>query len=416
MATTHQWQFAPRFRRNAFGWKSDTPILRIKEALAEIKAVAKKEPVLAAEGAILFLEKLAAAVEQVDSSSGRIGSAVNRAIEILVTVIVNAQVPDTVRAKWLDRLWAAYEADHIPVIEYLAEFWGELCVTPALAGLWADRLVAEATVLWDERVRSGKFAYYRGATACFGALYAAGRHDQLLALIATPAYKFTSWHERIWSAKALVAAGKHAEAIRYAEATDGFNTPRAAIAAFCERVLLDTGFTAEAYARYALDATWATTNLATFKAVVKKYPEIPRETILRGLVARHPGEEGKWFAAAKDAGLFALAIDLANRSPSDPRTLTRAARDYADKQPEFARAAGMTALYGIARGWGYEITGADVLDAYAAVVVAAGAEGVDEAVVKADVRVLIAATGEGGEFLGRVLAGQLLREQTDRAP
>jgi hypothetical protein len=38
--------------------------------------VAKTEPVLAAEGAVLFLEKLAPAIEQVDSSSGAIGSAV----------------------------------------------------------------------------------------------------------------------------------------------------------------------------------------------------------------------------------------------------------------------------------------------------------------------------------------------------
>jgi hypothetical protein len=50
MATTYKWQFAPRFRRKAFGWKSDTPILRINEALTEIKAAAKKEPMLAAEG------------------------------------------------------------------------------------------------------------------------------------------------------------------------------------------------------------------------------------------------------------------------------------------------------------------------------------------------------------------------------
>lgn len=55
MAATHQWQFSLRFRRNAFGWQSDTAILRIKEALAEIKAVAKKEPAVAAEGAVLFL-------------------------------------------------------------------------------------------------------------------------------------------------------------------------------------------------------------------------------------------------------------------------------------------------------------------------------------------------------------------------
>ncbi len=48
MATSYKWQFAPRFRRNVFGWKSDTPIQRIKEAVTEIKAVAKKEPLLAA--------------------------------------------------------------------------------------------------------------------------------------------------------------------------------------------------------------------------------------------------------------------------------------------------------------------------------------------------------------------------------
>lgn len=37
----------------------------------------------------------------------------------------------------------------------------------------------------------------------------------------------------------------------------------------------------------------------------------------------------------------------------------------------------MTALHGIANGWGYDITGVDVLDAYAAVMAAADAAGVD---------------------------------------
>lgn len=87
MATAYKFQFTPRFHRVAFGWKSTTLIQRIKEALVEIKAVAKKEPVLAADGAVLFLEKLAPAVEQVESSSGGIGSAVNRAIKTLVSII-----------------------------------------------------------------------------------------------------------------------------------------------------------------------------------------------------------------------------------------------------------------------------------------------------------------------------------------
>ena len=45
----HKWAFAPRFRRNSFGWKSGVPIKRIKEALTEIRRVARKEPVLAVE-------------------------------------------------------------------------------------------------------------------------------------------------------------------------------------------------------------------------------------------------------------------------------------------------------------------------------------------------------------------------------
>lgn len=77
------------------------------------------------------------------------------------------------------------------------------------------------------------------------------------------------------------------------------------------------------------------------------------------------------------------------------------------ERPEFAMAAGMTALRGIVSGWDYDITGIDVLDAYAAVMAAAGASGLDESVVKANVRALITASSSGGEFLERVLGRQL---------
>ena len=102
--------FAPRFRSNGVGRKSDLPIKRIKEALTEIRQVARKDPVLAAEGAILFLEKLSPSLMQVDSSSGAIGSAVNRSIETLVSIIAKADVDKTIRKRWLDRLWQAIQA------------------------------------------------------------------------------------------------------------------------------------------------------------------------------------------------------------------------------------------------------------------------------------------------------------------
>ena len=88
-----------------------------------------------------------------------------------------------------------------------------------------------------------------------------------------------------------------------------------------------------------------------------------------------PGEEGKWFAAAKDAGLYDEAIALASRTPCDPRTLTRAARDHAEKNPAFAVGAGLLALHWLTEGYGYEITGADVWAAYGETMKAAEQQG-----------------------------------------
>lgn len=102
--TAHKWQFTARFRKNAFSWQSDKPIQRIKEALSEIKQVAKKDPALAGSGAVLFLEKISPAIEQVDSSSGAIGSMVHRAIDTLVPISAKAPVASSIRQHWLQRL------------------------------------------------------------------------------------------------------------------------------------------------------------------------------------------------------------------------------------------------------------------------------------------------------------------------
>jgi len=206
--------------------------------------------------------------------------------------------------------------------------------------------------------------FFKGTSACLSALFAAGRYDELLALIDKARFKW--WHDRRWGVKALSAMGKKAEAIRYAEESRGLNDPGWQIAQACEEIMLSSGLLDEAYRRYAIEANQGTTNLATFRAIAKKYPHKQPEEILRDLVASTPGAEGKWFAAAKDASLFDVAIELGTRSPTDPRTLTRAARDYAEKQPAFALAAGLAALRWISLGHGYEITGTDVLDTYSA--------------------------------------------------
>jgi hypothetical protein len=68
----HPWEFRSRFRRHAFGWRSQPAIQRIKQAVSEIRKTARRDPVLGAEGAVLLLERISAALENVDSSSGAI--------------------------------------------------------------------------------------------------------------------------------------------------------------------------------------------------------------------------------------------------------------------------------------------------------------------------------------------------------
>jgi hypothetical protein len=98
----YKWAFAARFRRHAFGWRSQPAVQRVREAAAEIQKLANKGPALAAAGAVLFLEKVSPALEQVDSSSGAIGTAVNHAIETCAKIIAEAPVDDETRDRWLE--------------------------------------------------------------------------------------------------------------------------------------------------------------------------------------------------------------------------------------------------------------------------------------------------------------------------
>jgi hypothetical protein len=102
-----------------------------------------------------------------------------------------------------------------------------------------------------------------------------------------------------------------------------------------------------------IDTHWrrtATSYLATFQAMTSTYPRIEPKAILGDLVKRTPGGEGKWFVAAKSAGLLAKAAELASTNPCDPKTLTRdAAQDFAASKSEFA---GSLASFST---WGYRV-------------------------------------------------------------
>jgi hypothetical protein len=346
-------------------------------------------------------------LESIDSSSGAIGTSVNHAIAELVPIIAGAPAAPATREKWLERLWAAHEADEIPYIEGLADYWGDLAGSKEVASAWADRLVGITRMALspDKDVRG----FFHGTSACLSALYRAERYAEIVDLMRVDAI----WPYKRWAVKALAALGRKAEAIRYAESCRGRWTSEGEVDAICEEILLSSGLVEEAYDRYGLIANRGPTYLATFRAVAKKYPNKAQGAILAGLVKTTPGDEGKWFAAAKEAGLYEEALALASRTPCDPRTLTRAARDLADEQPAFAVGAGLLALHWLVLGYGYEITSADVWAAYASTMKAAQRNGT-VAETRERVKELLARERTEG-FVSRIL-GQELRRPDPEAP
>lgn len=330
-ADAHAWQFKARFRRHAFGWKSQPAVQRVKQAISEIKRAARRDARLAAEGAVLFLERVSPALEQVDSSSGAIGNAVNRAIEELVEIIAQAPVDAAIRRGWLDRLWEAHANDQIPYIESLADHWGELCGSKEMASTWADQLVGITRRALEPQ--DGARGHFHGTTACLAALYRAERFSEILDALG----RETFWHYARWGVKALGAMGRLDEALALAESLRGPWTSSWDVNVVCEEMLIRAGRVDEAYSSYAIGANGAGTYLATFRAIAKKYPEKPAKQVLADLVKSTPGEEGKWFATAKELELFDVAIELARRSGCDPRTLARAAHDHATDRPAYRR-------------------------------------------------------------------------------
>jgi len=271
---------------------------------------------------------------------------------------------------WIERLWQAFLDDEIPYIERLADSWGELCASPERASRQADELLPDLRAAWADP-RPG--AYFRGTTACLSCLLAAGRHRELLDLLEQA--PFVWWHNRVYGVRALAAMGRTDEALDYAGASLGRSDSPAAMARTCEEILLEAGRRDEAYQRYALQATRRSSRLATFRAIATTYPDRDKEGILNDLIRSTPGEEEKWFATARHLGLHDLAVVLANRSPCDPRTLNRAARDHLADHPRFALEVSLAALRWLAEGWGYEITSADIHAARACAVEAAEALG-----------------------------------------
>jgi hypothetical protein len=372
MAAKHTWEFKSPLRTRAFGWKgSHLACQRLKEAVSEIKSVARTDPVTAGEGVVTLIERIWPAFQNIDTSSGALGGAVYWAQVELLPIAIEAAADRKARNRWLDRLWQAIEDDGVDYLSVVQDRWGELCASREVASRWADRYLGLLRAAWSDP-RPGN--YVRGTSVCLSSLLAAGRHEELLEVLSL--LRFAFWDYRKFGVQALLSEGRTDKALAYAEASRGLNQPDASIDAACEKILLDRGRVEEAYGKYALTANVSSTGLATFRAIARKYPAKDPKKILLDL-ATPSGEAGRWFAAAKDAGLLDLALEFAEKGRTDPRTLSRASRDFLEKDAGFSLKVGRLALQRILEGYGYELTGIDVLDAFDHYIAAAETLGVD---------------------------------------
>jgi hypothetical protein len=388
MAAKYTWTFKARLRARIFGWRgSHLACQRLKEAVTEIKKVAGKDPVTAGDGVVSLMERIWPAFQDVDTSSGALGGAVYWAQDELLPIAIESPADRKTRDNWLERLWQAIEDDGVDYLSLIGGRWGELCGSREVASSWADRLLGLLRNAWSDP-RPGN--YVRGSSVCLSSLLAAGRHRELLEVLALQPFPF--WHDRKFGMQALASEGRMDEALAYAEASRGLNQPDAAIDAACEKILLDLGRVDEAYEKYALAANGSSTGLATFRAIVKKYPDRDPKKILLDFAASS-SDPGRWFAAAKDAGFLDLALEFANTGRTDPRTLSRASRDFLKKDARFCLEVGRIAIRRILEGDGYELTGMDVIDAYNHLMAAAQTLGIAS---QARAEVLVAATKQPG--------------------
>jgi hypothetical protein len=91
MTKGHKWKFKARFRRQAYVWHGTAiACKRLQEAVSEIKKVEKTEPVVAAEGVVCLMERLWPATQDIDSSSGALGTTIYHTLHTLIPILINA--------------------------------------------------------------------------------------------------------------------------------------------------------------------------------------------------------------------------------------------------------------------------------------------------------------------------------------
>ena len=78
------------------------------------------------------MERLWPAFQDIDTSSGALGTAVNATLEKIISIVIAAPATPKVRAAWLERLYDAVQEDGVQYLYPAEQRWGEIAVYPEL--------------------------------------------------------------------------------------------------------------------------------------------------------------------------------------------------------------------------------------------------------------------------------------------
>lgn len=359
-AVSDRPSIAVRFAPHTFGWKAGKKAAGEVRAEADrIKRLAREDRPQAVEEALALIEHLWPATMQVNRAHGDLDPAVERAVELLVPVLERhfTEAPEA-RAEALARIWHALEADHGGVTDPLAARFGALCGSAAVAGPWADRLLAITRRAYAAHPKRRCAA----ALPCASALVMAERPDVLLALLTVGA-PATFALRRFALDRLAVRDGLDA-ALAFADAAECVSdAERQARAAWGEARLRAADRADEAFERYALWAHHGHTIRQWFEGLCVAWPDRAPVDLFEALLAAHPGEGGKFFATARALGDLGRATRLAEENPCDPKVLLHAAADVIGENPALAGRWAVAALGWMADGRVYKVTRELVVEA-----------------------------------------------------
>lgn len=94
--------------------------------MAEIRAVARLDPELAAEGVVGLIERIWPALQNVDDSSGALGKATDKVVRELIDILLAAWPAERVWRRWVERLALAVEDDGVGYLWELDERFEEI--------------------------------------------------------------------------------------------------------------------------------------------------------------------------------------------------------------------------------------------------------------------------------------------------